>query len=58
MVAHRLSTVENFDRIIMLEEGMIAEEGSYAELMEKDGKFANLVRKQINAAKEKAAGKK
>ncbi len=42
----------------MLEEGMIAEEGSYAELMEKDGKFANLVRKQINAAKEKAAGKK
>lgn len=42
----------------MLEEGVIAEEGSYAELMEKDGKFANLVRKQINTAKEKAAGKK
>lgn len=58
MVAHRLSTVEQFDRIIMLEDGVITEEGSYAELMEKDGKFANLVRKQINTAKEKAAVKK
>ena len=47
MVAHRLSTVEHFDRIIMLEEGLVAEEGSYKELMEKDGKFANLVRRQL-----------
>ena len=46
MVAHRLSTVENFDRIIMLEDGVIAEEGSYEELIRKDGKFAELVRKQ------------
>ena len=55
MVAHRLSTVENFDRIIMLEEGVIAEEGSYDELMKKDGKFAALVRKQlIQSEKEEA----
>lgn len=47
MVAHRLSTVENFDRIIMLEKGTIVEEGSYEELIEKDGKFAALVRKQM-----------
>ena len=47
MVAHRLSTVEHFDRIIMLENGRIAEEGSYSELMEKNGKFADLVRKQL-----------
>lgn len=46
MVAHRLSTVENFDRIIMLEDGVIAEEGSYEELMRKEGKFTELVRKQ------------
>ena len=47
MVAHRLSTVESFDRIIMLENGKIAEEGTYSELMAKDGHFAQLVRKQL-----------
>lgn len=31
----------------MLENGRIAEEGSYSELMEKNGKFADLVRKQL-----------
>jgi len=47
MVAHRLSTVTGFDRIVMLENGVIAEEGSYSELMEKNGKFARLVEKQL-----------
>lgn len=47
MVAHRLSTVVGFDRIVMFEEGKIAEEGSYEELMERKGKFAELVQKQI-----------
>ena len=47
MVAHRLSTVEGFDRIIMMEGGKIAEEGTFSALMEMDGKFAQLVRKQI-----------
>lgn len=47
MVAHRLSTVIGFDRIIMLENGEIAEMGSYEELMKKNGKFAELVRKQL-----------
>lgn len=47
MVAHRLSTVEDFDRIIMLEKGQIAEEGTYTELMAKNGHFAQLVRKQL-----------
>ena len=46
MVAHRLSTVKGFDRIVMLEDGLIAEEGSYRELMERNGKFAHLVSKQ------------
>ena len=47
MVAHRLSTVVDFDRIIMLENGVIAEKGTYQELIEKNGKFAELVRKQV-----------
>lgn len=47
MVAHRLSTVVDFDRIIMLENGVIAEKGTYQELIEKNGKFAELVRKQM-----------
>jgi ABC-type bacteriocin/lantibiotic exporter with double-glycine peptidase domain len=47
MAAHRLSTVENFDRIIMIENGMIVEEGTFSSLMEKNGRFAQLVRKQI-----------
>ena len=47
MVAHRLSTVEHFDRIIMLEGGRIAEEGTYQELMQNNGKFAHLVQRQV-----------
>ena len=54
MVAHRLSTVESFDRIIMLEKGKIAEEGTYSELMAKDGHFAQLVRKQLLQSTRKA----
>ena len=47
MVAHRLSTVKGFDRIIMMENGKIVEEGTFSALMEIDGKFSQLVRKQI-----------
>lgn len=47
MVAHRLSTVRKCDRIIMLENGQIVEEGNYEELINKNGSFAHLVKKQI-----------
>ncbi len=47
MVAHRLSTVVNCDRILMLEKGSIVEAGTYEELMKNDQKFAALVRKQL-----------
>lgn len=47
MVAHRLSTVKDFDRIVLMEKGQIAEEGTYQELMAMDSKFARLVRKQM-----------
>jgi len=54
MVAHRLSTVINFDRIIMLKDGNIAESGTYEELMEKKGLFAQLVEKQLIKEEEEA----
>lgn len=47
MVAHRLSTVKDCNRIIMLENGSISEQGTYDELMALNGSFAQLVRKQI-----------
>jgi len=47
IVAHRLSTVKNADRIIVMESGEIAETGNHHELMEKDGIYADFVRQQF-----------
>ncbi|MCR5734848.1 MAG: NHLP bacteriocin export ABC transporter permease/ATPase subunit [Lachnospiraceae bacterium] len=46
MIAHRLSTVKNCDRIYVMNEGRIVETGSYDELMELNGLFCELVRRQ------------
>jgi len=46
VIAHRLSTIRQCDRIIMLEKGKIVEDGTYEELMELNGKFAELVERQ------------
>ncbi len=46
MVAHRLSTIRNVDRIVVLDSGRIAEIGSYDELMAKQGAFYNLKKMQ------------
>jgi ATP-binding cassette, subfamily B, bacterial MsbA len=42
VIAHRLSTVRNADRIAVMESGQIVEMGSHAELIEKDGTYARL----------------
>jgi len=47
VIAHRLSTVINCDRIIVLDQGKIVEEGSFKELMEKKGLFARMAERQI-----------
>ena len=48
VIAHRLSTVVNCDRIIVLDKGTVAEEGSYTELMKKRGLFYELASRQLN----------
>jgi ABC-type bacteriocin/lantibiotic exporter with double-glycine peptidase domain len=47
VIAHRLSTIERADRIYVMERGRLVEEGNYAELMARGGRFAELARRQI-----------
>jgi NHLM bacteriocin system ABC transporter ATP-binding protein len=47
VVAHRLSTVRNADRIYVVHRGSVAEAGSYDELLAKGGLFAELARRQL-----------
>lgn len=46
VIAHRLSTIKHCDRILVLENGKIIEDGTYEELIKKDGFFAELVNRQ------------
>ena len=46
VIAHRLSTIRHCDRILVLHEGRIAEDGTYDELIAKNGIFAELVERQ------------
>ena len=48
VVAHRLSTIENADRILVMEKGRIIEQGSHAELLSQNGAYAKLYNMQFN----------
>ncbi len=48
VIAHRLSTVENADRIIMMDKGQIVEVGSHQELLEVDDAYASLYKMQVS----------
>ncbi len=47
VVAHRLSTVKNADKIVVLDGGRVVESGSHASLIEKKGAYYNLVKNQL-----------
>lgn len=45
-VAHRLSTIKNADNIVVMKAGKVVEQGSYAELLRKNGEFCSMVQLQ------------
>lgn len=50
VIAHRLSTVEHADRIVVLNQGRVAESGTHSELLARNGIYAGLYRNQFNEA--------
>lgn len=50
VIAHRLSTVTKADRVLVIQQGQIVEQGTHAELIAKGGVYANLYALQLGAA--------
>ena len=48
VIAHRLSTVEKADRILVLEKGLIIEQGTHEQLLGNKGRYAKLYRNQFD----------
>jgi ATP-binding cassette subfamily B protein len=54
VIAHRLATIRNADRIFVFQDGKIIEQGSFDELVKQNGRFAELARAQFMIAPEPA----
>ncbi|MDD5603635.1 MAG: ABC transporter transmembrane domain-containing protein [Eubacteriales bacterium] len=55
-IAHRLSTLRNADRLVVIEKGRIAEAGTHSELLKNEGAYFKMVQKQKEALKIKGVG--
>jgi len=55
VIAHRLSTVRNADRVLVIDEGRIVERGTHEELLERGGLYADLYRRQFRDVEERSA---
>ncbi|QPM89982.1 ABCB family ABC transporter ATP-binding protein/permease [Pseudooceanicola algae] len=53
-IAHRLSTIADADRIVVLEKGLVVEEGTHADLLARNGRYAALWARQSAEAEEAA----
>ena len=49
VIAHRLTTVENADTIVVMKDGKIADYGSHEDLLKKDGVYTRLYNKQFKS---------
>jgi len=47
LIAHRISTIKNADRILVLDEGKIAEQGTHQQLLDKNGIYADMYQNQL-----------
>jgi ATP-binding cassette, subfamily B, heavy metal transporter len=52
VIAHRLSTIINADEIVVLDRGRVAERGRHGELLARNGLYADMWRRQQEAARE------